>query len=65
VQAEPNRADYQRDLAVSLIRAGMFNKSAEEFARALAIFSILAANGRLDPVDQPMLEHLQRALPRG
>jgi tetratricopeptide (TPR) repeat protein len=64
-QAEPHRADYQRDLAISLMQIGAFTAGAEELSRALAILSLLAARDRLDPVDRPMLENLERALRRG
>lgn len=62
VRREPDRADYQRDLAISLMRIGALSGSAEELSRALAILSSLAASGRLDPVDRPMLENLERAV---
>ena len=44
------------------MRSGAFNESAEELARALTILSSLAATGRPNPVDRPMLETLERSL---
>jgi hypothetical protein len=41
--AEPDRADYQRDLAISLMQIGVLTESAEALSRALAILSSLAA----------------------
>ena len=58
--AEPDRADYQRDLATSLLRTSA--ERTEDLMRAFVILSSLAASGRLDPVDQPVLDELERAL---
>lgn len=65
VRREPDRADYQRDLAISLVDMGVLSGNTEELSRALAIPSALAKGGRLDPVDRPRLERLERTLGRG
>jgi hypothetical protein len=60
-QAEPDRADYQRDLAVSLVKIGLSTDDVDALSRGLAVRSSLKANGRLDPADLPMLQQLERA----
>ncbi len=53
-QAEPDRADYQRDLVVSLVRIAIDDDPAADgnLKRALSIIESLKAKGQLDPVDE-------------
>src|SRR5262245_17132886 len=52
-QAEPDRADYQRDLSISLVRIGTLTNDATAFSKAWQILTTLALSGRLDPADGP------------
>jgi hypothetical protein len=63
-QAEPDRADYQRDLAVSHVRLGMMEDETSEshLKQALAILMSLKQAGRLDPVDEPYIDQLRQTL---
>lgn len=63
-QAEPDRADYQRDLVVSHWRLGLMEdeKSDWHLKQALAILVSLKQAGRLDPVDEPYLDQLRQTL---
>jgi hypothetical protein len=63
-QSEPDRADYQRDLVVSLWRVGTLDDAAaaEYLPRALAILTSLQEAGRLNSVDEPMIEQLREVL---
>ena len=58
MQAEPDRADYQRDLAASLERLG-------EPLRALSILLALKDSGRLAPVDEPLISQLRQLIGGG
>ena len=64
-QAEPDRADYQRDLAVSWVKVGQSANSREALVRAFAVLSSLNTSGRLNPADLPLLESLEHAIQRG
>jgi tetratricopeptide (TPR) repeat protein len=63
-QAEPDRADYQRDLVVSLAKmAGAEAGDREDrLTRALSILNGLKAEGRLAPVDEPMIAAIEELL---
>ena len=63
-QAEPDRADYQRDLAVSHWRLGTEDDPAAEghLRRALGVLMSMKETGRLDPVDEPHIEQLRELL---
>lgn len=63
-QAEPDRADYQRDLVISLVKVGTIDPAhaEERFGRALAILHILKDSGRLAPIDEPMIPEVERLL---
>ena len=68
-QAEPDRADYQRDLSVSyermgdLYRAlGQGEQAREAYQKSLAIAERLKETGRLGQVDEPLIARLKRAL---
>lgn len=63
-QAEPERADYQRDLVVSYWRLGTEDEPAAErhLRRALGILMSLKESGRLDPVDEPWIPRLREFL---
>jgi hypothetical protein len=62
--AEPDRADYQRDLSVSLVRVGQMDDSNRQacLSRALAILKTLEAGGRLNPTDKPLIEAIDKML---
>lgn len=62
VEAEPERADYQRDLVISLMRTAEGPEDRERLQRALSILEALRSEGRLAPVDEPMLAELRRLL---
>jgi hypothetical protein len=63
-QAEPDRADYQVDLAISLSRVGTAGDSfsAEAVERALAILLRLQGERRLAPDREPMIPALREML---
>jgi hypothetical protein len=61
-QAEPDRADYQRDLVISLMRTAEGPQRKEYLHRALSILETLRSEDRLAPVDEPMLAELRRLL---
>lgn len=63
-QAEPDRADYQRDLSVSLVKVGSGDdpSGVVHLERALTILESLKDTGRLEPVDEPMIPELKRML---
>lgn len=61
-QAEPARADYQRDLVISLMRMAEGPEGREHLLRALSILEALRNEGRLAPVDEPMIAELRRLL---
>ncbi len=63
-QAEPDRADYQRDLVVSLWKVGTSDDPAgcEQFKRALAILEFMSESGRLDKVDEPLIPQLKQLI---
>ncbi|HVC62775.1 MAG TPA: hypothetical protein VND19_20730, partial [Acetobacteraceae bacterium] len=64
-RAEPDRADYQRDLVASLVRQAEMTDGAAARAhlqRALGIVEALQASGRLAPADAGMLPALRRML---
>lgn len=63
-EAEPDRADYQVDLAVSLMsvtQVGAGNREAL-LTRALSILNALKAEGRLAPVDEPKIAAVEQLL---
>jgi hypothetical protein len=63
--AEPDRADYQRDLVVSLVRQAQTTDgptARECLQRALGIIETLQAEGRLAPADAGMLPALRQML---
>jgi hypothetical protein len=63
-QAEPDRADYQRDLIVSYVKMSG-NEPAEaraQLLRALSVARSLQSRGRLAPADAWMLDELARRL---
>jgi tetratricopeptide (TPR) repeat protein len=63
-QAEPERADYQRDLAISLWRVGEAENPADIkfLKRALAILESLKDDGRLATADEWMIPELKRLI---
>ena len=64
-QAEPDRADYQRDLVVSLIRQSASEEGEGARAvlrRALEILEALHSSGRLMPTDNSMLDGVRQML---
>jgi hypothetical protein len=64
-QAEPDRADYQRDLVVSLWRlGGAYDDAAsgDYLKRAWGILLSLQESGRLSPSDEPFIEQLRELL---
>jgi len=64
-EAEPDRADYQRDLVISLARVGELTGGPEGVARlqrALTIVEDLKEGGRLNPADEGMGEWLRGLL---
>ena len=61
--SEPDRADYQRDLVISLLRiASYVSEPKEILQRALTILKTLDSQGRLDPVDRPLLQQVEALL---
>ena len=62
--AEPDRADYQRDLVISLVRIAPISgdRAKEVLHQALDILESLQATGRLDPVDEPMIAAVQQLI---
>jgi len=64
---EPDRADYQVDLAISLYRVGIAGDSfaREPIERALAILLALHEAGRLAPQHESMIPALREALDEG
>ena len=63
-QAEPDRADYQRDLMASHWRLGLMEDETGEshLRQALAILVSLKQAGRLNPVDEPYIDQLRELL---
>ena len=63
-ESEPDRADYQRDLVVSLVRVGTGDEAnvGDCLRRALAIMLGLKQSGRLDPVDEPLIEAVEELM---
>jgi hypothetical protein len=63
-RAEPDRADYQRDLIVSLVRAGSFDDSASysHLESAWRILKQMDNAGRLEISDRPMIAGLRKLL---
>jgi tetratricopeptide (TPR) repeat protein len=63
-QSEPERADYQRDLAISLVKVGGAEKTGgiKSIKRALAILESLEASGRLATADEWMMPKLKRLI---
>jgi hypothetical protein len=63
-QAEPGRADYQRDLIVSWVKMSEIDtaRAREHLSRALSIARRLYDEGRLAPVDAWMVDELARRL---
>jgi hypothetical protein len=63
-QAEPGRADYQRDLIVSWVKMSDIEpaRTREHLSRALAIAHSLYDQGRLAPADAWMVDDLTRRL---
>jgi hypothetical protein len=63
-QAEPGRADYQRDLIVSRVRMSEIEPASarEHLSRALDIARRLHDEGRLAPADAWMVDDLARRL---
>ena len=63
-QAEPDRADYQRDLVVSLVKVAQAEAGDREelLTRALSILNGLKSEGRLAPVDEPMIAAIEELL---
>jgi len=60
-QAEPDRADYQVDLAISLVRVGTARTRADRglLERALQILRTLEEQGRLMEEDKPKIPALE------
>lgn len=59
-QAEPDRADYQLDLVISLVPLGRMNDlEGLQHQRALMILNTMKEAGVLDPADEPMIPALQ------
>ena len=63
-KAEPDRADVQVDLVISLVKiaAAAVPPSRPPLERALAILLGLEEEGRLAPADQPKIEALRQML---
>jgi hypothetical protein len=63
-KAEPDRADYQLDLVISLVKIGTVVEPADRapLQQALAILLRLEQQGRLAPADQPKIEALRQML---
>ncbi len=63
-KAEPDRADYQLDLVVSLVKVGTMVQPVERppLEQALAILLRLDQQGRLAPADQPKIEAIRQML---
>jgi hypothetical protein len=61
-EAEPARADYQRDLFVSYYKLGTVDPARGRpfFEQSLQILLQLEAAGRLDPADRPHIETLRK-----
>jgi len=62
--AEPDRADYQVDLAVPLAKLAAVTDEPERehLERALRTLTTLESEGRLAPQDLPKIELIQRML---
>ena len=63
--AEPDRADYQRDIIVSLVKLSEIERGADAsraLSRALGVVETLAESGRLAPADARMIEDLRQRL---
>ena len=58
MKQEPGRADYQRDVTVSLVKLG----TARHLQRALNIALDLQKTNRLNKSDEPMIAALQQML---
>jgi hypothetical protein len=65
-RAEPDRADYQRDLVVSLVKVGIADDPPDRdlLQRAWSILASLKDSGRLEPRDEGMIEDLRKRLGR-
>ncbi len=63
-KSEPERADYQLDLVVSLVKVATAGDSPARppLERALALLLELDRQGRLAPADQPKIEALRQML---
>ena len=63
-QAEPDRADYQRDVIISCVKIAenVPEEARPHLSRALDIALHLRSQGRLDPVDVWMPDDLARRL---
>ena len=63
-KAEPDRADYQRDLIVSCVKMSEIDpeRAPEYLSRALAIARALQDRGRFMPTDAGMVDDLTRRL---
>lgn len=63
-QAEPDRADYQRDLVVSLVKVGTWDDPAAgcHLQRAWNVLLSMQSGGRLAPVDEAMIPALRKLL---
>ena len=61
-KAEPDRADYQLDLVISLVKIGTAAAGRSMLEQALVILLRLDLQGRLAPADQPKIEALRQML---
>jgi hypothetical protein len=64
-QAEPDRADYQRDLVVSIVRLALLDdgdRRHQRLVRAASLLAALKAGGKLAPVDEPMIAAVEQLL---
>jgi hypothetical protein len=63
-KAEPERADYQRDLVISLVKIGTVADPVDRamLQSALAILESLERQGRLAPADQPKIAAIHEML---
>ncbi len=63
-QAEPERADHQRDLVISLLKVAGAEKTGgiKSFKRALTILDFLKDSERLATVDEGMIPELKRLI---
>ena len=63
-KAEPDRADYQLDLVISLVKIGTMAEPVDRppLEQALAILLRLDQQARLAPADQPKIGALRQML---